>query len=737
MEEKIVLSENAKRIFETLYCLPGESIDDTFKRVANEYGNMKGYAYDLMVNNVWRCNSPVFFNAGTKNKMYSACYVSSLSDSMDSIYDVVNVSRKIFQYGAGIGIPIGNLREKDAFIYDGDAEKPPVGKSSGPVSFMKVYDAVGDSTKSGGRSRRAAILMSVPVWHPDIVEFIKCKEIDGTLKNMNISVNITDEFMTAFKDNVPFKLRTPSTGEEVGEINARSLWDVIVDSAHKTADPGILFIDTINKYNILKKRILMEISNPCGELPNVPWGVCSLSSINVNKFCGKEYDFKGLYKTAYNVAEMMDSLLDIMEFPDPRFKEMSLKYRHIGVGIMGLSDCLYEMNLPYDSADGRTLAGKIMKTINTACIEASADMAQEKGKFFDYDDFKEDAMAIVSTWVDDAAVLEKVRKYGLRNAGHTTIAPTGTTAISCDCSYGIEPCFGLVYTKTLSESGEKMLVVNPIFERKFKNESWYNQELPDKIYQNNGSLKNLRGIPKEVKDVFITAHDIKYKDRIDLQAELQKYVTMAISSTLNLPATTTRDEVSDIYKYAYSKGLKGITIYRNGSKKLQPITFSNENLEVRSNFTRPSKLQASVHTLETGNGKLYITISTHNGKPVEIFMNIGKSGTSFSVFSEALGRSLSLSLQHGVPVDVIIKSLIGINSDRPIWTRIEDDDKKPTQILSIPDGIAKVLQRFYMGAKKEVVHESDGIYCSKCGSYSVHFAEGCQICESCNESKCS
>ena len=593
------LSDNAKKILENLYCLPEESIMDAFKRVAKEYGEMKDFALELMVSNKWRPNSPVWFNAGTKHKIFSACYVASIEDDMDSIYDVVNVARKIFQYGAGIGIPIGNLREKDSYIYEGDRDKPPIGKASGPVSFMKVYDAVGDSTKSGGRSRRAAILMSIPVWHPDIIQFVRCKEVDGTLNNMNISVNITDEFMTSFKDNIPFKLRTPATGEEVGEINARTLWDVIVDSAHMTADPGILFIDTINKYNLLRKKILIQTTNPCGELPTIPWGVCSLSSINVHKFCGKDYDFKGLYKTAYSVAKMMDTLLDTMDFPDPRFKDVSTKYRHFGVGIMGLSDCLFEMNLPYDSSEGRVLAGQIMKTINTACIEASADMAKDLGKFYDYESFESDVLKTVSEWVDDQKVLDKVKKYGLRNAGHTTCAPTGTVAITADCSYGIEPCFGLVYTKTLSESGEKINVINPIFERKFKGESWYNQEMIEKIVQNKGSLKNLRGIPKEVRDVFIVAHDIKPKDRIDMQSELQKYVTMAISSTLNLPETTTRDEVSEIYRYAYQKNLKGVTIYRDGSKKSQPITFSKEKLQVTSNFERPSKLQATVHTLET------------------------------------------------------------------------------------------------------------------------------------------
>jgi ribonucleoside-diphosphate reductase alpha chain len=432
----------------------------------------------------------------------------------------------------------------------------------------------------------------------------------------------------------------------------------------------------------------------------------------------------------------MDHLIDFMDFPDQRFKDMSQKYRQIGIGVMGLSDTLYEMDLPYDSAEGREHVSKMMKTISTACIEASADMAKDKGKFYEYDFFEKDVLEIIPNWIDDKKVLDKVKKNGLRNSLFNTVAPTGTIAISCDCSYGIEPCFGLVTTKTLSETGEKMNMVNPIFQKRFEKESWYTPDLLDKISQNKGSLKNLRGIPKEVRDVFVVAHDIKPKDRIDMQADIQKYVSAAISSTLNLPETATRDEVSEIYRYAYSKGLKGITIYRDGSKKFQPISFSKEKQEVQSNFIRPSKLQANVHTIETGNGKLYVTISTHNGKPVEMFISIGKSGQTFNTFTEALGRTISIAFQHGVPVENIIKTLIGINSDRPIWSRIDENDKKPDQILSIPDALAKLLKRYYTNGQVLTGQES-GEFCSKCGTYNLIMIEGCSTCTNCAESRCS
>lgn len=261
-----MLSEMARRVFADLYSYSDETIDDTFKRVSTEFGNdeEQKIAFGLLKSNTWRPNSPVFFNAGSDKKIFSACWVTGMEDSMDSIYDVANVARKVFQSGAGIGIPIGRLREKEAYIYEGnmDRETEPSGKSSGPISFMQLFDAVGATTKSGGRARRAAIMMAMPINHPDVLDFIECKKVDGVLSNMNISVNITDDFMKAFKDNIPFKLISPSNGV-VKEINARVIWDKLVDMAHKTADPGILFIDTINKFNPLRKIMLIETTNPC------------------------------------------------------------------------------------------------------------------------------------------------------------------------------------------------------------------------------------------------------------------------------------------------------------------------------------------------------------------------------------------------------------------------------------------------------------------------------------------
>ena len=578
----------------------------------------------------------------------------------------------------------------------------------------------------------------MPVWHPDIMEFVACKEIDGRLSNMNISVAITDQFMRSVNDGIPYELNSPSDGTNVGEVIAPDLWDKIVEMAWKTADPGVLFIDTINKWNPLKSKVMIQATNPCGEQPLWPFTSCNLSSINIHKFCkdGK-FDFDGLYSSSYKVMGLMDNIIDVMYFPDPRFEKNVKKYRPVGVGIMGLADALFELNIEYDAPVGAKFAGQVMKTITTACIECSADLAKEKGSFGDYKHHKDDIEKIAFEHTGgNEKVMEKVKQYGLRNVQFTTCPPTGTTALSCDCSYGIEPSFGLVFQKNLTD-GTIMMIVNPVFKKKYEKEEWYSETILEKIFQNGGSLKGLRGIPKEVRDVYVVAHDMKFKDRIDLQSELQKYCSSAISSTINLPKTTTKEEVSELYRYAYEKGLKGVTIYKDGSKHSQPITFSKNGTEVQSHFKRPQKLSADTHILETGNGKMYITVSKHNNRPVEIFMNMGKSGQLFNVFSEALGRVLSIALQHGVPIEQVVSTMININSDRPKWFRFEETDQKPIQILSIPDGIAKLLQRYYINGGKEDELKHGGMeFCDKCGTYSLILVEGCKVCNNCGESAC-
>jgi ribonucleoside-diphosphate reductase alpha chain len=741
----IELSENALKQFRDLYSFQGETVEETFTRVAKEFSKNDEdfeFAYNLLAQNIWRPNTPVFLNAGTEHKVFSACYTVSLEDSMSSIYDIANVARKIFQYGAGVGIPIGNLREGGAYIFEGRGDVPPEGKSSGPITFMRLFDAVGETTKSGGRVRRAAILCAMPVWHPDIMDFISCKETDGRLSNMNISVAVTDKFMQTLEDKIPFPLHTPYDGSKIGEIDPQELWDKIAEMAHKSADPGVLFIDTVNKWNPLVAKYLVETTNPCGEQPLIGYNSCNLSAINISKFVVEGldknlyFDFDNLYRVTYGVTELMDNLIDIMEFPDERYKVNTRHFRPMGIGPMGLADAMFMLDYRYDGPEGRKFASDVMKTLTTASIEWSADL--HGGNFGSggthglpvYWDFKDDMERIAESLTDNnEKVMEKVRKNGLRNCQHTTCQPTGTTALSCDCSYGIEPSFGLVFQKNYID-GATAIMGNQIFEERFSKESWYTDDLLERVFKNGGSLKGIRGIPKEVREVFVTAHDIKYKDRIDMQAELQKHCSTAISSTVNLPKEITKEEISDLYKYAYEKGLKGVTIYRDGSKRNQPVTFTEED---DGAFSRPAKLSSDTYVVETGNGKMYVTISDYKGKPLELFINISKSGQILNTFSEALGRLISIAFQNGVPVEEVVKTLVGINSDKNVWYRFEESDKKPTHILSIPDGVAKLLERYYSG--QQYKGELSGEICDKCGRTMVAM-EGCFNC-SCGHSKCS
>jgi ribonucleoside-diphosphate reductase alpha chain len=758
------LSENALKQFENLYSFTGETVEDTFRRVSGEFSKNEeqfDFAYNILEQNIWRPNTPAFLNAGTNHKVFSACYVVGLEDSMESIYDIANIARKIFQFGSGIGIPIGNLRERESYIFEGDPEKEPEGRSSGPITFMKLFDAVGETTKSGGRVRRAAILTSMLVHHPDIMEYISCKEQDGRLANMNISVNITDVFMKALNDGIDINLISPNGDKIVGRMNAQEIWDRIADMAWKSADPGIIFIDNMNKYNPLIKSYKIEATNPCGEQPLLPFGCCNLSAINVAKFVKDgEFDWILFYDTVFEVMELMDNVIDVMNFPEEsakpypkvdRFRQTAEKYRQVGIGPMGLADALYMLGLRYDGPDGRKFAGKIMKVMTAACAHKSALLAKEYGPFYEYELHKEDMLRILSEHMGisesedeelDKRIKESwelVKKYGVRNAQFTTAQPTGTTALSCDASYGIEPMFGLVFYKNYID-GTVGIISNPIFHEKFKNEEWYTDELLEKIIKNKGSLKGIRGIPEEVRKVFVVAHDINYKSRVDMQAEIQKYCSTAISSTVNLPKEVTKDDISDLYKYAWQKGLKGITIYRDGSKKFQPVTFECKEEKTGFELTDlPSKLNSTRYKLETGNGRMYVNISDYKSNPLEVFIYLGKSGQILNTFSEAMGRLISIALQSGVSVESISKTLIGINSDKPIWYRFEPEDKKPSSILSIPDGIGQLLSRYYSGKRYE--GELSGEVCPKCGKNTYRPIEGCWTCikeeGGCGYSKCS
>lgn len=510
-------------------------------------------------------------------------------------------------------------------------------------------------------------------------------------------------------------------------------------------------ITTQKNHNFFANNILVH---NCGEQPLVPFTSCNLSSINIFKFIKEDgsFDWDRLSSVSTQVTVLMNNLLSVMQFPDERFKENTLRYRPIGIGIMGCSDTLFKLGIPYDSVEGKSFLARVMKTITTASIGESARIASVRGPIEDWAIIKDDAIQVFEKLTDnDQHTMDLVRKFGVANSQHTTVAPTGSTAISCDCSYGCEPCFGLVFTKNLID-GTTMHMVNPVF-KEYEGEPWYTEDLLTRIAKNGGSLKNLRGIPKEIRETFVVAHDIKPKDRVEMQASLQRHCSSAISSTANLPKSTTVEEISELYKLAYSLKCKGITIYRDGSKEFQPITFKTvEDIKPSANPTpvkpvkRPKRMPAMSYHMETGSGNMLVEVATHEGKALQIVLTMGKSGQNINTLLEALGRSLSIGLQHGVPLKAFVKTLEGINSDKNIWYRFEDSDKKPSQILSIPDGLAKLLKRYYltpvedqpMITSPETPSDdmSMGEVCTKCGSSSIVKTEGCSVCLTCGYGKC-
>jgi ribonucleoside-diphosphate reductase alpha chain len=741
-----LLSENAKKIFKTLYSINGETIEETFRRVSSVFSNNEleqNRLYDLLIGNVWRPNTPVFMNAGVSEHIFSACWVVTLEDSMTSIYDIVSVARKIFQAGAGIGIPIGNLREENAPIFERDKSNTPdipKGFSSGAVKFLDLYDVVGDTTKSGGRARRAAILASMQVDHPDIIKFIKCKTNKQRLSNMNISVKITDEFMENLENNVPFNLKTPFDGTKKDTIMPDDLWRDLARSAWISGDPGLIFIDTVNKMNPAKSLEKIETSNPCGEQHLTPWLACNLSSLNISKFVKNgEFDFDGLFDTAAFVARMMDNLIDSMLFPDERFKIKTLEYRPIGVGIMGFADTLYMLGLKYNSLQTRNFASEVMRTLTHGCIFSSIISASEKGTFPLYDKVKDDLndiiLQLISKQIPDKKVemtKELLLKHGVRNVSHTCIAPTGTIAISCDCSYGMEPSFGIVWEKTLIEDGSVLRFINPIFEEKYKDASWYKDDILEKILQNGGSIKNIRAIPKEIREVFVIAHDIKPKDKVDMVAALQKHTSNGVSVTINLPNDISAEEISDIYKYAYYKNLKGVTVYRDGCKKDQPVSMQTKNNTLLLE-KRPMTLTGCTKKVPVGDNNVLFTLNTFDGNLAEVILQVGKNGARDAANVEAIGRSVSIGLRNGIPAKEYVKQFKDISSEDFTWVKFEDDDKKAVQIKSIPDALAKIMERYYV----EDVMIPDGDICPKCNSNTIIKVEGCETCQSCGFSKCS
>lgn len=508
--------------------------------------------YNMLADREFIPNSPTLMNAGTNLGLLSACYVIPVPDSLDGIFTALKHMAIVQQQGGGTGFSFSRLRPK------GDIVKSTKGVASGPVTFATIFDQTTNVIKQGGK-RRGANMGILRADHPDIIEFITAKSKPNTLTNFNLSVAVTDAFMEAVKLGKDFELINPRTGRAVQKVKAREIWSLIVNYAWKTGDPGVIFIDEINRKNPTAHIGEIEATNPCGEQPLHPYESCNLGSINLTKITHKlkngkhEIDWPKLKKLIHKSVHFLDNVIDASRFPIPEIEQMTKANRRIGLGIMGWADLLLMLNVRYDSDSALKLAEKLMKFINEEAHAASQRIGRERDNF---PNFKG------SSW-------DKMKIKNMRNATCTTIAPTGTISIIANCSSGIEPLFAVSFVRNVLE-GTRLLETNHIFEEVAKAKGFYSEELMNKIAKS-GSIQKFKEIPKEVRDVFVTALDIKPEWHIKMQAAFQKYTDNAVSKTINFPPNATVDEIKKAYELANKLKCKGITVYRYGSKEEQVL----------------------------------------------------------------------------------------------------------------------------------------------------------------------
>ena len=728
------LSGNAKTVLERRYLKKDpkgrviESPEKMFRRVARhiakaekQYGNAEHIEdieeafYDLMTDFRFLPNSPTLMNAGRRLGQLAACFVLPIEDSMEGIFTSLHNSALIHKSGGGTGFSFSRLRPKDSRVGTTG------GVASGPVSFMKIFNTATEQVKQGG-TRRGANMAILRVDHPDILEFIHCKKEDGTLNNFNISVGVTDAFMQAAAEGRDYALIDPRDGSVAGRLDAREVYTTLVEQAWDNGDPGIIFLDRLNRDNPTPELGAIESTNPCGEQPLLPNEACNLGSVNLAKFVIDEdgspvIDYDELKETVHLAVRFLDNTIDRSRYPLPEIDAMVKGNRKIGLGVMGFADMLYQLGVPYNSEQALKTAEAVMGAIQKAAREASRQLGEERGAFPNC----------------EQSIYKNHPDGPLRNATTTTIAPTGTLSIIAGCSSGIEPLFALSFVRTVMDN-DRLMEVNPHFAAAAREGGFYSDELMNDIAAR-GSIHGLENIPPEIRKVYVTAHDVSPEWHIRMQAAFQKYTDNAVSKTVNLPRDATVEDVRKIYDLAHELQCKGVTIYRDGSKENQVLSF-NQKEDPQSRFLRavkerPETLEGFTTKMKTGMGHLYVTVTEYEGRPFEVFATIGKSGRSTAAKAEAVGRLVSLALRAGVKVADIVKQLKGIGGEYPVF-------QQGGLVLSIPDAIARILEKRYMMDKKTdggFAHSLLGEKCPEC-SQTISFEEGCMTCHFCGFTKC-
>ena len=669
-------------------------------------------------------NSPTLMNAGRPLGQLSACFVIPIEDSMESIFDAVKNTALIHKSGGGTGFSFSRLRPRNSPVASTS------GVASGPISFMKVINSATEAVKQGG-TRRGANMGVLRVDHPDILEFITCKDDLAELTNFNISVAITDSFMQAVGDDTYYDLIDPRTERtyiqngEPARHKAREIFNLIVEHAWSTGEPGVMFLDKMNQGNPIPQVGLIESTNPCGEQPLLPYESCNLGSINLSRMVRAvvdssdpttmyrcEIDWDRLEATVKNAVHFLDNVIDANKYPLPEIEKNTKDNRKIGLGVMGWADMLIQLKIPYDSNEAVKLAEKVMGFVHEKSHHASSELAGKRGAF--------------PNW--ERSIYQE-KQIPMRNSTVTTIAPAGTISIIAGCSSGIEPLFAISYIRTVMDN-TKMVEANPFFEKEAKERGFYSEVLMEKIAQK-GSIQGFDEIPAEIKRIYVTSHDIAPEWHVRHQAVFQRYTDNAVSKTINLPNQAAVEDVEKAYQLAYQLGCKGVTIYRDGSRDAQVLSTAKEKKQKGkiAPKDRPTSLSGITDKIKTGYGNLYVTINTLDGRPFEVFAQIGKSGYSTMADTEAICRLVSLALRSGISVDKIIEQLYGIGGASQVF-------QEGGLIMSIPDAIAKVLMRHF-GTTQNANHDRDLTYefCPDCGSKLDHDS-GCVVCSQCGFSKC-
>lgn len=745
----MLLSDNARTVLERRYLAKVnnqvvETPDEMLRRVAKNIAQLESDPiweerfFEVMDSLEFLPNSPTLMNAGRELQQLSACFVLPVEDSMDGIFETLKNTALIQKSGGGTGFSFSRLRP------NADVVSSTGGVASGPVSFMKCYNAATDAIKQGG-TRRGANMGILRVDHPDILEFIQCKADTSQITNFNISVALTEEFMEAVEAGTNYQLINPRSKQPAGELNAREVFDLIVEMAWKNGEPGIVFLDRINRANPTPQVGEIEATNPCGEQPLLPNESCNLGSINLSTMAvpvdGKwTVNWDRLQEVVSIGVRFLDNVIEVNNYPIPEIAEMTRANRKIGLGVMGFADLLMRLGVPYNSEEGVALGRQLMQFIQEKGHEASSKLGEERGSFPNY----------------KGSTFEQTGKP-MRNSTVTTIAPTGTISIIAGCSSGIEPIFALAFTRNVMDN-DRLIEVNSQFQAILKETDLYTPELIEAVAKQ-GNVKGLSQIPAKLRETFVTAYDVTPEWHIRMQAAFQEFTDNAVSKTVNFPREATQEDIREVYELAYALNCKGVTVYRAGSREGEVLTVGHKKEEQKAEAVkatshptprrRPTVTTGQTVRIKTGCGTLYVTINEDDQGICEVFTTIGKAGGCAGAFSEATARLISLSLRAGVEPKQVVRQLKGIRCPHPIW----QDGK---QVLSCPDAIAQVLEQYIQqngvkdepeGARVQLAASisisqdfgpevTGGDNCPDCGATMVE-ESGCSTCHDCGFSRCS